>query len=259
MLDWHVAQHPDRLHATVLQDDSTVIATLSYAELAKAAKAVAAGLIARDVEPGDRIALMLPTGADFFAAFFGVLYAGAVPVPIYPPMQLTQIEEYARRQAGILRNAGARILITVPEGLRLGSLLRSLVTTIDSVESVASLSQSSGHGSAAEHSGFRGHGADPIHVGQHRRSEGRGSEPRQFARQHPGDRAGDRRQFGRCHGELAAALSRHGPDRRMARRAVLRRPVLCHVAGRLPGAPAELAVGDPSIPRHDFRGAQLRV
>ena len=142
VLDWHVAQHPDRLHATVLQDDSTVIATLSYAELAKAAKAVAAGLIARDVEPGDRIALMLPTGTDFFAAFFGVLYAGAVPVPIYPPMQLTQIEEYARRQAGILRNAGARILITVPEGLRLGSLLRSLVTTIDSVESVASLSQS---------------------------------------------------------------------------------------------------------------------
>ena len=142
VLDWHVAQHPGRLHATVLQDDSTVIATLSYAELANAAKAVAAGLIARDVEPGDRIALMLPTGTDFFAAFFGVLYAGAVPVPIYPPMQLTQIEEYARRQAGILRNAGARILITVPEGLRLGSILRSLVTTIDSVESVASLSKS---------------------------------------------------------------------------------------------------------------------
>lgn len=142
VLDWHVAQHPGRLHATVLQDDSTVIATLSYTELANAAKAVAAGLIARDVEPGDRIALMLPTGTDFFAAFFGVLYAGAVPVPIYPPMQLAQIEEYARRQAGILRNAGARILITVPEGLRLGSILRSLVATIDSVESVASLLKS---------------------------------------------------------------------------------------------------------------------
>ena len=141
MLDWHVARHPDRLHATVLQDDSTVIATLSYAGLARAATAVAAGLIARNVEPGDRIALMLPTGTDFFVAFFGVLYAGAVPVPIYPPMQLTQIEEYARRQAGILRNAGARILITVPEGLRLGSMLRSMVTTVDSVESAASLSK----------------------------------------------------------------------------------------------------------------------
>ena len=45
--------------------------------------------------PGDRVALMLPTGLDFFAAFFGILYAGAVPVPIYPPMQRSQIEEYA--------------------------------------------------------------------------------------------------------------------------------------------------------------------
>ena len=141
MLDWHVARHPNRLHATVLQDDSTVIATLSYAGLARAASAVAAGLIERNVEPGDRIALMLPTGTDFFVVFFGVLYAGAVPVPIYPPMQLTQIEEYARRQAGILRNAGARILITVPEGLRLGSMLRSMLTTVDSVESAASLSK----------------------------------------------------------------------------------------------------------------------
>jgi acyl carrier protein len=140
VLDWHVEQHPDRLHATVLQDDRTVTATLTYAELAKAARAVAAGLFARDVAPQDRIALMLPTGTDFFIAFFGILYAGAVPVPIYPPMQVTQLEEYARRQAGILRNAGARILVTIPDGLRLGSLLRSLVVSIESVESVTTLS-----------------------------------------------------------------------------------------------------------------------
>ena len=141
VLDWHVAQHPARLHATVLQDDSTIIARVTYAELATAARAVAAGLVANDIAPGDRIALMLPTGTDFFAAFFGILYAGGVPVPIYPPMQLTQIEEYARRQAGILRNAEARVLITVPQGLRLGALLRSLVATMDAVESVASLSR----------------------------------------------------------------------------------------------------------------------
>jgi acyl carrier protein len=141
-LDWHAAQHPGRMHVTVLQDDRTAIATLTYGELVKAARQIAAGLAEREIGRGDRIALMLPTGTDFFVAFFGILYAGAVPVPIYPPMQLTQIEDYARRQAGILRNAGARMLITVPEGLRLGSLLRSLVTTIDSVQSVPSLSVS---------------------------------------------------------------------------------------------------------------------
>ena len=142
VLDWHVSQHPHRPHVSVLQDDRTVIATLTYVELAEAARQVAAGLATRDIGLGDRVALMLPTGTDFFIAFFGILYAGATPVPIYPPMQLTQIEDYARRQAGILQNAGARMLITVPEGLRLGSLLRSLVTTIKTVESVPGLSGS---------------------------------------------------------------------------------------------------------------------
>jgi len=146
VLDWHASQHPNRMHVSVLQDDRTIIATLTYAQLAESARAVAAGLVVRNIERGDRIALMLPTGTDFLVAFFGILYAGAIPVPIYPPMQLTQIEDYARRQAGILRNAAARMLITVPEGLRLGSLLRSLVTTIDSVESVSSLSVPAGAG-----------------------------------------------------------------------------------------------------------------
>jgi 1-acyl-sn-glycerol-3-phosphate acyltransferase len=140
VLDWHVAQHPDRPHLTVLQDDTTVIGAMTYGELARAGRAVARGLRARDVSPGDRVALMLPTGLDFFAAFFGILYAGAVPVPIYPPMRLSQLEDHLRRQAGILRNAGACLLITMPEGRRVATLLRAQVDTIRAVESVASLS-----------------------------------------------------------------------------------------------------------------------
>ena len=140
VLEWHVARHPNRLHVTVLQDENTVLGTLTYAELADGARKVAAGLLAADILPRDRVALMLPTGADFFIAFFGVLYAGAVPVPIYPPMQLAKIEEFMRRQAGILRNAGARILVTVPEGLRFASLLKRQVPCIEAVESVQSLS-----------------------------------------------------------------------------------------------------------------------
>ena len=143
VLEWHVDQHPDRLHVTVLEDETTVLGKLSYGELAKASRAIAAGLIARDVMPGDRVALMLPTGTDFFVAFFGILYAGAIPVPIYPPMQRSQIEDFARRQAGILRNAGALMLVTVPEGLRLGSLLQGLVPTLASIESTETLSNSS--------------------------------------------------------------------------------------------------------------------
>jgi 1-acyl-sn-glycerol-3-phosphate acyltransferase len=139
VLEWHVARNPDRMHVTVLEDERTVLGRMSYVDLAKAAKTVAAGLIAQDVVPGDRIALMLPTGTEFFTAFFGILYAGAVPVPIYPPMQLSQLGDYLRRQAKILRNAEPKVLITVRAALRLGALLRGLVPSLSAMKSVGDL------------------------------------------------------------------------------------------------------------------------
>ncbi|RTL80388.1 MAG: acyl-phosphate glycerol 3-phosphate acyltransferase [Hyphomicrobiales bacterium] len=138
-LEWHVARHPDRLHLTALEDDRTEIGAFTYGGLARRARRIASGLIARDIAPGDRVAIMLPTGLDFFAVFFGVLYAGAAPVPIYPPLRLAQIEDHLRRQAGILQNAGARMLITLPEGLALAALLRAQVESLESVESAATL------------------------------------------------------------------------------------------------------------------------
>ncbi|HZV22029.1 MAG TPA: AMP-binding protein [Hyphomicrobiales bacterium] len=140
VLEWHAAQHPDRLHLTVLEDDSRPLAAMSYRALADAAREVANGLIERDVVPGDRVALMLPTSRDFFVAFFAILYAGAVPVPIYPPMRPSQLEEHLRRQASILRNAGARLLITVSEGQRVAALLKGQVESLNAVETVSGLS-----------------------------------------------------------------------------------------------------------------------
>ncbi len=139
VLDWHVAQHPERVHVTMLDDDANVAGTMTYGELKQAARRIAGALIDRDVLPGDRIALMLPTSFDFFAAFFGVLYAGAVPVPIYPPARMAQLEEHMVRQAGILRNAGARILVTVPQALSLGNWIRGQAESLESVDSVAGL------------------------------------------------------------------------------------------------------------------------
>ena len=139
VLEWHAARHPDRLHLSVLQDEATILGSLTYGELARRAQVVARGLAAREVAPGERVALMLPTSLDFFVAFFGILYAGAIPVPIYPPMRLSQLEDHLRRQVGILRNAGACLLITMPEGRRLAGLLRAQVETLNAVESVADL------------------------------------------------------------------------------------------------------------------------
>lgn len=139
VLEWHANRHPDRRHLTLLEDEVTVAATLTYGELRARAQKVANGLIAHDVAPGDRVALVLPTSIEFFVSFFGILYAGAIPVPIYPPMRMSQLEEHLRRQIGILHNAGACMLVVPTEGRRLAELMRLQVNTLRVVASVADL------------------------------------------------------------------------------------------------------------------------
>lgn len=51
VLEWHAAQHPDRLLLTVLQDEAAVLGALTYGELAARARNVARGLLAHDVVP----------------------------------------------------------------------------------------------------------------------------------------------------------------------------------------------------------------
>jgi acyl-CoA synthetase (AMP-forming)/AMP-acid ligase II len=82
-----------------------------WAEVRERALGVAGGLLALGVERGDRIALIFPTGIEFFDAFFGALLAGAVPVPLYPPVRLGRMGEYLRRTAQMLERCGARLLL----------------------------------------------------------------------------------------------------------------------------------------------------
>ncbi|MEP7011231.1 MAG: AMP-binding protein, partial [Acidobacteriota bacterium] len=73
-----------------------------WGDVRNRAQVVAASLAAAGVVPGDRIALVYPTGIEFFAALFGTLLAGAVPVPLYPPVRLGRLDEYFRRTARML-------------------------------------------------------------------------------------------------------------------------------------------------------------
>ena len=140
VLEWHVARHPERPHI-VLQDDSGEEQTVTYAALERAARAVAAGLLDRDLQPAGSVAIMLPTGVDYFYSFFGVLLAGGVPVPIYPPARASQIEDHLRRHAGILSNALVEMLITVPQAKPIALLLKPRVSTLRSVVTPADLAR----------------------------------------------------------------------------------------------------------------------
>lgn len=83
-----------------------------FAEIRERATAIASDLTRRGVRRGERIALVLPTSPDFVTCFFGVLMAGAVPVPLYPPIRLGRLEEYHRRTAAMLQAVDASLVIT---------------------------------------------------------------------------------------------------------------------------------------------------
>ena len=84
---------------------------VGWGEVRERAALVSGGLLALGVRRGDRVALVFPTGIEFFAGLFGTLLAGAVPVPIYPPVRLGRLQEYFARTARMLEAVGARLVL----------------------------------------------------------------------------------------------------------------------------------------------------
>ncbi len=138
LLDWHVTTHGERVHIT-LYGEGERSEDITYRMLQEDAKALAAGLLGHGLVCGDKVAIMLPTGREFFAAFYGALYAGCVPVPLYPPARPSQIEDHMRRIAGIVANAEAAMLVTVDQAKPLGHLLRAQCESLRAVTTVPGL------------------------------------------------------------------------------------------------------------------------
>lgn len=137
VLEWHVREHGDRVQIILLSE--TGEERIDYARLRRQAALVARRLRAAGLAARGTVALMLPTSAEYFFAYFGVLLAGGIPVPIYPPARLSQIEDHVRRHAGILANAEAKLLITVPEARTLARLLKAGAPGLQSIVTVDEL------------------------------------------------------------------------------------------------------------------------
>jgi len=138
VLQWQAAHHPQLAHITFTDLDDTTHA-LTHAALLERARAVAAGLQHAGIEPGDSVALMLPSGLAFFEAFAGIWLAGAVPVPIYPPFRASQLEDHLRRQAGILDNARSVLLVADAQTRAVARVLRASVASLRAVATVDEL------------------------------------------------------------------------------------------------------------------------
>ena len=83
-----------------------------FARIREQALSIAGDLVRRGVRKGDRVALVLPTCPEFVECFFGVLCAGAIPVPLYPPLRLGKLDEFHRRTTAMLKAVDAALVVT---------------------------------------------------------------------------------------------------------------------------------------------------
>ena len=88
----------------------------AYADLREDALRNARRFMTLGIGPGDRIALVAETGADFAACFFGAVYAGAWPVPLPLPTSFGGREAYVDQLAIQLKSCDPALFL-YPEEL----------------------------------------------------------------------------------------------------------------------------------------------
>ncbi len=97
-----------------------------YAAFHRAAAGFAAGLAARGIAPGDRVALFMKNCPDYLVALFGTWIAGAAAVPVNAKL-------HPKEAAFILEDSGARLCVVTPD-LCAGLGAKTRVDLIDVAE-----------------------------------------------------------------------------------------------------------------------------
>jgi acyl-CoA synthetase (AMP-forming)/AMP-acid ligase II len=109
LLRMRAASHADRGFAFLVGD--AVTERLTYADLDREARRIAAGLAARGIARGTPALLAFPPGLDFISAFWGCIYAGVIAVPVPPPHPARLARTLPRLRA-IAANADASAVLT---------------------------------------------------------------------------------------------------------------------------------------------------
>ncbi|CAK4555152.1 unnamed protein product [Aphanomyces euteiches] len=118
---------PDRVVYIFLDDQGLEKVVITFEELDRAARKVAATLqteagmesthVCRyscdhtGVKKGDRVMLCYPPGLDFAMGFWGCLYAGAIGIPTYPPYPGTLAKDLPKFNR-MVADSGANVILT---------------------------------------------------------------------------------------------------------------------------------------------------
>ncbi|MGH8611323.1 MAG: fatty acyl-AMP ligase, partial [Gammaproteobacteria bacterium] len=110
LLRWRAFHQPERPAYAFLTDEEQREVHLTYADLDRKARALAAMLL--DLRrTGERALLLHPPGLDYIVALFGCLYAKVIAVPAYPPHP-ARIGRTLPRLKAIAKDAGATLVLT---------------------------------------------------------------------------------------------------------------------------------------------------
>jgi acyl-CoA synthetase (AMP-forming)/AMP-acid ligase II len=101
---------PETIAYTFLEAGEREGASVTWGALDRHSRAIGAS-IASSVAPGSRVLIVLPPCLEFASAFFGVLYAGAIAIPTYPPSG-ARADRTSTRIRGMVADAGVSLVLS---------------------------------------------------------------------------------------------------------------------------------------------------
>jgi acyl-CoA synthetase (AMP-forming)/AMP-acid ligase II len=117
---------------TFLEAGEREEAALTWAEIDLRSRAIGAAISAR-IRPGARVLIMLPPAVDFVPAFFGVLYAGAIAIPAYPPSG-GRADRSSTRLRGMIADAGVALVLSTSAVRARAAMLETLIPELAGLE-----------------------------------------------------------------------------------------------------------------------------
>jgi len=113
LLRWRATHQADRVGYRYLVDGEDEVDDLTYGDLDRHCRAVAAWLQARS-KPGDRVLMMFEEGHDYLHALYGCMYADVLAVPVHPP-DPARLHRTLPRLKNIAADAGVSLVLTTSD------------------------------------------------------------------------------------------------------------------------------------------------
>ncbi len=117
-------------------------ASFSYTAVERISARFGGALQALGLRKGDRVALILPNNDDFVLCFLGAIRAGIIPVPIYPPVALGQLQSYLDNTRHIVAKSGARALVSTAKIKRMLGTVQASCPDLEQVVAIEGIRES---------------------------------------------------------------------------------------------------------------------